>query len=225
MSVSTVRKINTFTNRTTASAVHTLPSIFIPSEQSLSLSSLSDQVRNSYYIGADGSLRLLLANGMEVALQTEPHLLAGTVNPTVGKRNVTLPIDNGLNLVEWRQRKEQARGQVTVFGRRLRVSKASNQVFASGGRVLGRKSEDKPGELGSVLEIVPGGAGFLGPQFLHLPKGGSKVGNSWSKSLVQLFSRYLWKDYWLWYQSGLIVLPASIILLSGFGQIHSLLKP
>ncbi|CAI9583366.1 unnamed protein product [Staurois parvus] len=58
---------------------------------------------------------------MEVALQTEPHLLAGTVNPTVGKRNVTLPIDNGLNLVEWRQRKEQARGQVTVFGRRLRV--------------------------------------------------------------------------------------------------------
>ncbi|XP_060032728.1 teneurin-4 isoform X8 [Erinaceus europaeus] len=82
---------------------------------------LQDQVRNSYYIGADGSLRLLLANGMEVALQTEPHLLAGTVNPTVGKRNVTLPIDNGLNLVEWRQRKEQARGQITVFGRRLRV--------------------------------------------------------------------------------------------------------
>ncbi|CAJ0935506.1 unnamed protein product [Ranitomeya imitator] len=83
---------------------------------------LQDQVRNSYYIGADGSLRLILANGMEVALQTEPHLLAGrTVNPTVGKRNVTLPIDNGLNLVEWRQRKEQARGQVTVFGRRLRV--------------------------------------------------------------------------------------------------------
>uniref|UniRef100_A0A803TY60 Teneurin transmembrane protein 4 n=1 Tax=Anolis carolinensis TaxID=28377 RepID=A0A803TY60_ANOCA len=82
---------------------------------------LQDQVRNSYYIGADGSLRLILANGMEVALQTEPHLLAGTVNPTVGKRNVTLPIDNGLNLVEWRQRKEQARGQITVFGRRLRV--------------------------------------------------------------------------------------------------------
>lgn len=98
------------------------------------LSRPSDQVRNSYYIGADGSLRLLLANGMEVALQTEPHLLAGTVNPTVGKRNVTLPIDNGLNLVEWRQRKEQARGQVTVFGRRLRVSKAcSRRGSASGG--------------------------------------------------------------------------------------------
>lgn len=75
---------------------------------------------------------------MEVALQTEPHLLAGTVNPTVGKRNVTLPIDNGLNLVEWRQRKEQARGQVTVFGRRLRVSRTARQVSTSGGRVLGR---------------------------------------------------------------------------------------
>ena len=59
---------------------------------------------------------------MEVSLHTEPHLLAGTVNPTVSKRNITLAIDNGLNLVEWRQRKEQARGQVTVYGRRLRVS-------------------------------------------------------------------------------------------------------
>uniref|UniRef100_A0AAY4CW13 Teneurin-4 n=1 Tax=Denticeps clupeoides TaxID=299321 RepID=A0AAY4CW13_9TELE len=82
---------------------------------------LQEQVRNSYYIGLDGSLRLVLANGMEVSLHTEPHLLAGTANPTVSKRNVTLPIDNGLNLVEWRQRKEQARGQVTVYGRRLRV--------------------------------------------------------------------------------------------------------
>ncbi|XP_067842361.1 teneurin-4 isoform X5 [Heptranchias perlo] len=82
---------------------------------------VQDQVRNGYHVGADGSLRLMLANGMEVALQTEPHLLGGTVNPTVGKRNVTLPIENGLNLVEWRQRKEQARGQITVFGRRLRV--------------------------------------------------------------------------------------------------------
>uniref|UniRef100_A0A8D0CJV7 Teneurin-4 n=1 Tax=Scleropages formosus TaxID=113540 RepID=A0A8D0CJV7_SCLFO len=82
---------------------------------------MQDQVRNSYYVGLDGSLQLVLANGMEVSLHTEPHLLAGTVNPTVSRRNVTLPIDNGLNLVEWRQRKEQARGQVTVYGRRLRV--------------------------------------------------------------------------------------------------------
>lgn len=62
---------------------------------------------------------------MEVSLHTEPHLLAGTIIPTVSKRNVTLAIDNGLNLVEWRQRKEQARGQVTVYGRRLRVSNAA----------------------------------------------------------------------------------------------------
>ncbi|KAI9548021.1 Teneurin-4 [Dissostichus eleginoides] len=82
---------------------------------------MQDQVRNSYYIGLDGSLRLVLANGMEVSLHTEPHSLSGTVNPTVSKRNVTLALDNGLNLVEWRQRKEQARGQVTVYGRRLRV--------------------------------------------------------------------------------------------------------
>uniref|UniRef100_H2UCY9 Teneurin-4 n=1 Tax=Takifugu rubripes TaxID=31033 RepID=H2UCY9_TAKRU len=82
---------------------------------------MQDQVRNSYFIGLDGSLRLVLANGMEVSLHTEPHLLAGTIIPTVSKRNVTLAIDNGLNLVEWRQRKEQARGQVTVYGRRLRV--------------------------------------------------------------------------------------------------------
>ncbi|XP_053702801.1 teneurin-4 isoform X2 [Synchiropus splendidus] len=82
---------------------------------------MQDQVRNSYFIGLDGSLRLVLANGMEVSLHTEPHLLSGTVNPTVSRRNITLAIDNGLNLVEWRQRKEQARGQVTVYGRRLRV--------------------------------------------------------------------------------------------------------
>ncbi|XP_048837963.1 teneurin-4 isoform X3 [Brienomyrus brachyistius] len=80
-----------------------------------------DQVRNSYSVGLDGSLQLVLANGMEVTLHTEPHLLAGTVIPTVSRRNVTLPIDNGLNLVEWRQRKEQSHGQVTVYGRRLRV--------------------------------------------------------------------------------------------------------
>ena len=85
-------------------------------------------MKNSYYVGLDGSLRLVLANGMEVSLHTEPHLLAGTVNPTVSRRNVTLAIDNGLNLVEWRQRKEQARGQVTVYGRRLRVRAEGRRV-------------------------------------------------------------------------------------------------
>ena len=109
---------------------------------------------------------------MEVALQTEPHLLAGTVNPTVGKRNVTLPIDNGLNLVEWRQRKEQARGQVTVFGRRLRVSRTPKEVSASGGRVLGGKSEKESGELGSVLETAPRGESFPGLAVSSPIKGG-----------------------------------------------------
>ena len=111
---------------------------------------------------------------MEVALQTEPHLLAGTVNPTVGKRNVTLPIDNGLNLVEWRQRKEQARGQVTVFGRRLRVSKATQGLSASGGAgscVIGGRGEEGGGERGSVLETVPGDEGEPWAQFPHLQRG------------------------------------------------------
>lgn len=137
------------------------PSLHLPSSSASLLSSPSDQVRNSYYIGADGSLRLLLANGMEVALQTEPHLLAGTVNPTVGKRNVTLPIDNGLNLVEWRQRKEQARGQVTVFGRRLRVSGILQALIWRGG-----------GGGGVYLETqIPSLKLPLKPQFPHLPKG------------------------------------------------------
>lgn len=95
---------------------------------------------------------------MEVALQTEPHLLAGTVNPTVGKRNVTLPIDNGLNLVEWRQRKEQARGQVTVFGRRLRVSKASQQGWLSPGGPGRRRTQNWAPVWKLTLEemVLPG---------------------------------------------------------------------
>lgn len=98
---------------------------------------------------------------MEVALQTEPHLLAGTVNPTVGKRNVTLPIDNGLNLVEWRQRKEQARGQVTVFGRRLRVSKASRQGWLS----PGAREEEDPENWAVVWELTLGGKALPGLRF------------------------------------------------------------
>lgn len=35
---------------------------------------------------------------------------------------MTLPGENGQNLVEWRFRKEQNRGKVIVFGRKLRVS-------------------------------------------------------------------------------------------------------
>lgn len=83
----------------------------------------SDQLRNSYQIGYDGSLRIIYASGLDSHYQTEPHVLAGTANPTVAKRNMSLPGENGQNLVEWRFRKEQAQGRVNVFGRKLRVSR------------------------------------------------------------------------------------------------------
>lgn len=68
------------------------------------------------------SLRIIYASGLDSHYQTEPHVLAGTANPTVAKRNMSLPGENGQNLVEWRFRKEQAQGKVNVFGRKLRVS-------------------------------------------------------------------------------------------------------
>lgn len=40
---------------------------------------------------------------------------------------MTLPGENGQNLVEWRFRKEQARGKTVVFGRKLRVRKLPAQ--------------------------------------------------------------------------------------------------
>ncbi|EPY78853.1 hypothetical protein CB1_000998024 [Camelus ferus] len=83
---------------------------------------VQDQLRNSYQIGYDGSLRIISASGLDSHYQTEPHVLAGTANPTVAKRNMTLPGENGQNLVEWRFRKEQAQGKVNVFGRKLRVN-------------------------------------------------------------------------------------------------------
>uniref|UniRef100_A0A8D0L4Z0 Teneurin-3 n=1 Tax=Sphenodon punctatus TaxID=8508 RepID=A0A8D0L4Z0_SPHPU len=83
---------------------------------------VQDQLRNSYQIGYDGSLRIIYASGMDSHYQTEPHVLAGTANPTFAKRNMTLPGENGQNLVEWRFRKEQAQGKVNVFGRKLRVN-------------------------------------------------------------------------------------------------------
>lgn len=49
------------------------------------------------------------------------YLFVGAANPTVARRNMTLPGENGQNLVEWRFRKEQNRGKVIVFGRKLRV--------------------------------------------------------------------------------------------------------
>ncbi|XP_078252785.1 teneurin-3-like isoform X2 [Rhinoraja longicauda] len=83
---------------------------------------VQDQLRNSYQVGYDSSLRVMYANGMETSFQTEPHILAGTVNPIIARRNTSLPLENSVNLVEWRFRKEQARGKVSVFGRKLRVN-------------------------------------------------------------------------------------------------------
>ncbi|XP_076585560.1 teneurin-3 isoform X1 [Chaetodon auriga] len=83
---------------------------------------VQDQLRNSYQVGNDHSLRVIYANGMDTHYQTEPHILAGAANPTVARRNMTLPGENGQNLVEWRFRKEQTRGKVIVFGRKLRVN-------------------------------------------------------------------------------------------------------
>uniref|UniRef100_A0A8C7YU39 Teneurin transmembrane protein 3 n=1 Tax=Oryzias sinensis TaxID=183150 RepID=A0A8C7YU39_9TELE len=83
---------------------------------------VQDQLRNSYQVGNDHSLRVIYANGMDTHFQTEPHILAGAANPTIARRNMTLPGENGQNLVEWRFRREQTRGKVVVFGRKLRVN-------------------------------------------------------------------------------------------------------
>ncbi|RXM93997.1 Teneurin-1 [Acipenser ruthenus] len=58
---------------------------------------------------------------MELTLNTEPHISAGVVNPTVGKCNITLPGEHSPSLIEWRQRREQAKGNYTAFERRLRL--------------------------------------------------------------------------------------------------------
>uniref|UniRef100_A0A3Q2P638 Teneurin transmembrane protein 3 n=1 Tax=Fundulus heteroclitus TaxID=8078 RepID=A0A3Q2P638_FUNHE len=76
---------------------------------------VQDQLRNSYQVGNDHSLRVIYANGMDTHYQTEPHILAGAANPTIARRNMTLPGENGQNLVEWRFRKEKLR----VNGRNL----------------------------------------------------------------------------------------------------------
>ncbi|XP_072361714.1 teneurin-1 isoform X2 [Scyliorhinus torazame] len=78
-------------------------------------------IQNTYRVGPDGSLQVSFASGMELTMQTEPHLLAGAANPTMGKRNISLPTEHNPNIVEWRQRKEQIKGNLAVFGRRFRA--------------------------------------------------------------------------------------------------------
>lgn len=58
---------------------------------------------------------------MELSLSSEPHILAGAVNPTLGKCNISLPGEHNVNLIEWRQRREQNKGNISAFERRLRV--------------------------------------------------------------------------------------------------------
>ncbi|XP_006864904.1 PREDICTED: teneurin-2-like isoform X4 [Chrysochloris asiatica] len=82
---------------------------------------VQDQVRNSYQLCNNGTLRVMYANGMSVSFHSEPHVLAGTITPTIGRCNISLPMENGLNSIEWRLRKEQIKGKVTIFGRKLRV--------------------------------------------------------------------------------------------------------
>ncbi|XP_053129531.1 teneurin-1 isoform X11 [Hemicordylus capensis] len=80
-----------------------------------------DNTQNIYRVSPDGSLRVTFASGMEITLNTEPHVLAGAVNPTLGKCNISLPGEHNSNLIEWRQRKEQNKGNISAFERRLRA--------------------------------------------------------------------------------------------------------
>lgn len=92
-------------------------------------------MRNSYQLCNNGTLRVMYANGMSISFHSEPHVLAGTVTPTIGRCNISLPMENGLNSIEWRLRKEQIKGKVTVFGRKLRVSRIchyNNDLFLCG---------------------------------------------------------------------------------------------
>ncbi|KAM7161184.1 teneurin-1 isoform 2-T2 [Macrochelys suwanniensis] len=80
-----------------------------------------DNTQNIYRVSPDGSLKVTFASGMEITLNTEPHILAGVVNPTLGKCNISLPGEHNSNLIEWRQRKEQTKGNISAFERRLRA--------------------------------------------------------------------------------------------------------
>ncbi|TRY60518.1 hypothetical protein DNTS_011823 [Danionella cerebrum] len=61
---------------------------------------VQDQVRNSYQMYHNGTLRVSYANGMGISFHTEPHILAGSVSPSIGRRNISLPTDSGLNSIE-----------------------------------------------------------------------------------------------------------------------------
>lgn len=81
----------------------------------------TENTQSTYRVSPDGSLRVTFASGMEISLSSEPHILAGAVNPTPGKCNISLPGEHNANLIEWRQRREQNKGNISAFERRLRV--------------------------------------------------------------------------------------------------------
>ncbi|XP_059767824.1 teneurin-1 isoform X2 [Balaenoptera ricei] len=80
-----------------------------------------ENTQSTYRVSPDGSLRVTFASGMEISLSSEPHILSGAVNPTLGKCNISLPGEHNANLIEWRQRKEQNKGNISAFERRLRA--------------------------------------------------------------------------------------------------------
>ncbi|KAK2495263.1 hypothetical protein MC885_021744, partial [Smutsia gigantea] len=73
-----------------------------------------ENTQSTYRVSPDGSLRVTFASGMEISLSSEPHILAGAVNPTLGKCNISLPGEHSANLIEWRQRKEQSKGSISA---------------------------------------------------------------------------------------------------------------
>lgn len=109
-----------------------------------------DHAQNTYRVSADGSLRVTFASGMELTLNTEPHISAGVVNPTVGKCNITLPGEHSPSLIEWRQRREQAKGNYTAFERRLRVIISYQQLCETHTR---RVNTEKNKDCGTVIQI------------------------------------------------------------------------
>uniref|UniRef100_A0A4W4DY40 Teneurin transmembrane protein 1 n=1 Tax=Electrophorus electricus TaxID=8005 RepID=A0A4W4DY40_ELEEL len=80
-----------------------------------------DHAQNTYRVSADGSFHVTFASGMDVTLGAEPHMSAGAVHPAISRCNITLPSEHSPSLIEWRQRREQAKGNHTAYERRLRA--------------------------------------------------------------------------------------------------------
>ena len=79
-------------------------------------------------MSADGSLHVTLASGMEVSLSTEPHVAGGLVSPAFSRCNISLPSEHSPSLIEWRQRRDQARSNYSTYERRLRVRRVAITV-------------------------------------------------------------------------------------------------